>query len=275
MSPRRKSGRKRLIDLLCLNHPERDRQWLYARILAGDVAVDGHKERDPKRLVAGDAYISIHGLDPLSGSTRGPVSDAAGAYVGRGGDKLAPVLEPAQSAGFLYPGQIVLDAGSSTGGFTDCLLQHGAAGVHAVDVGYNQLDFRLRQDPRVFVRERCNIMSLNPGDLVPPAALAVADLSFRSMEGVAAHILKLLQPPADSRALLLALIKPQFELQYTNLEPEGFDGVLRDGEIIEEVLAHTAGRLAGEGIEVLQRWPAGIPGASGNREVFFLLAAKD
>jgi 23S rRNA (cytidine1920-2'-O)/16S rRNA (cytidine1409-2'-O)-methyltransferase len=261
-------GRRRLIDVLAAAYPQRDREWLYARILHGDVKVNGHREKDSKRLVAAGAGIELLAADAGEAAAAPTLQRP---YVSRGGDKLAPVLASARDAGFRYEGQVILDAGASTGGFTDCLLRSGARLVHAVDVGYNQLDYRLRSDPRVMVRERCNIMSLEPGDLDPAPAYAVADLSFRSMEGAAAKLLSLLRGPAGGPGLLLGLIKPQFELEYTGLTPEGFDGVLDDPVLIGRVLDHTRTRLAAQGVEVLGSWPAGIAGTSGNQEVFWLM----
>lgn len=284
MSPRRgpSSSRKTLIDILCSRYGQYDRQNLYARILHGDVRVEGHTERDSKRVLRPDCRIDVIGLDQQESK-----------YVSRGGDKLAPVLNQAEQLGFCFRSQVMLDAGASTGGFTDCLLQAGAAVVHAVDVGYNQLDFRLRRDDRVRVRERCNILSLDPGELEPAPIYAVADLSFRSMQGAAAHILSLLQRPEQAEAggtmksgnanpcpgkpentyrpLLLALIKPQFELAYSPVDSSQFNGIIDSPDTAQAVMDDTSARLMADGLVILGRWKAGIPGSAGNQEYFWLL----
>lgn len=274
---RKKSGkpRKKLLDLLVLRFPEQTREWLYARVLHGDVWVNGHREKQPGAAVASDAQLHVEGLPghPDSGEASKPWNQSGGtlksapSFVSRGGFKLDSVLEKADFDGFHYHNRVILDAGASTGGFTDCLLKRGAATIHAVDVGYNQLDYRLRRDPRVHVRERCNIMSIQPGELEPPPELAVADLSFRSMEGVARHILQL-----TSGKLLLALLKPQFELEYSDIQIPEFSGVISDENIALQILENTFKRLFEQGVEVKNHWPSGLKGGQGNQEYFALLA---
>jgi 23S rRNA (cytidine1920-2'-O)/16S rRNA (cytidine1409-2'-O)-methyltransferase len=156
-----------------------------------------------------------------------------------------------------------IDAGCSTGGFTDCLLQHGAPLVYAVDVGEGQLDWRLRRDPRVKTMEGTNIMSLRRADLDPLPARAVADLSFRSLQGAARQILEL-----TSEGWGIFLVKPQFELR----QPlAGFHGVLRDPDAIRATVEGLLQRLAVEGVGVEKGIPSPISGRKGNREFLLLL----
>ena len=248
----RASQKRLLTDELLYRFPQKDRKGLISHILHGDVRVNGHREYNPKALVLSDADIDLR-------------SSTAG-YVSRGGEKLESVLQEAYRAGFDYPGRILLDAGASTGGFTDCLLRHGTKGVHTVDVGYNQLDYRLRRDDRVYVHERCNIMSLSLKDLNPQPDFAVADLSFRSVVGAASHIIGLLKEP-----LLLMLIKPQFELPYSGIDLPDFSGVLKDDEILSRILDNVVYRLERDGIAIRELWPSGLSGNKGNREFFGLL----
>ncbi|MDR1894579.1 MAG: hypothetical protein LBQ61_07845, partial [Spirochaetales bacterium] len=194
--------------------PQKTRDELYALILCGEVRVDGAVCRDPKAAVRPQGTLDI----------------AEKTGVSRGTVKLAGALE---ALGLEVAGLRVLDAGASTGGFTRRLLDRGAAMVYAVDVGYNQLDYPLRRDPRVRVMERTNIMQVS--SLEPPPDLAVSDLSFRSIVGAAPHILSLCRGN-----LLLALIKPQFE--YRNA-PRDFTGVVRSPEAYREILEGVAARL--------------------------------
>jgi 23S rRNA (cytidine1920-2'-O)/16S rRNA (cytidine1409-2'-O)-methyltransferase len=214
------------------------------------VLVAGEKVLDPKRPVAEGSEVRFR----------------RDSYVGRGGRKLEHALT---SWPIPVQGRIFLDAGASTGGFTDCLLQHGASLVHAVDVGYNQLAYKLRRDNRVAVRERTNIMSISGLDPRPQAA--VADLSFRSLLGAAAHILSL-----TSDSTLIALLKPQFEYRPEDAagacEPTGeFTGVLDDASVIERILQRVLSGLEGEGLRVEDIIASPIPGQEGNREFLVLL----
>lgn len=249
------SGRP-LMDELGQRFPEEERERLYARVLHGDVLVNGHRERNPRTLVSRKAEITM----------------ALPGYMSRGGRKLGPVLQEAGKAGFDYRGRVLLDAGASSGGFTDCLLKHGARAVHTVDVGYNLLDYRLRSDGRVHVHERCNIMSLRREDLQPPPFAAVADLSFRSLAGAASRILGLLY---SERPQLLALIKPQFELTYSGVALADFSGVIKDDGQAAEILDDFRNRLAEEGLRIYGLWPSGLPGRRGNKEFFGLIASED
>ena len=240
-------ARTRLLDRMCALHPDHTREELLAFVLCGDVNVDGERVRDPGRPVNADAIIT---LAPQEGSR----------YVSRAGLKLDHALQLWQLP---VKGKVVLDAGSSTGGFTDCLLQHGARAVHAVDVGYNQLDYRLRRDERVLVHERTNSMRVD--SLEPPAAAATADLSFRSLRGAAARILRL---AGGGWAVLL--IKPQFEW---SMPPSSFDGTVPDAEL-PTILRQTLAGLAEEGVGPLALTESPVRGRRGNRE-FLLLAASE
>jgi 23S rRNA (cytidine1920-2'-O)/16S rRNA (cytidine1409-2'-O)-methyltransferase len=226
--------------------PGTDREELLARILCGEVRVDGARVRDPRFPV-----------------DSGEVSLERRRFVSRGGLKLDGALS---AYGPIVEGMCLLDAGCSTGGFTDCLLQRGASRVIAVDVGYGQLDYRLRRDPRVTLLERTNILSLVPDSLPTNPEGAVAVLSFRSLRRAAAHLLAL-----TSRHWLVALVKPQFEWRSPEAE---FRGVVRDPQVRRRVLSALAADLSAEGV-FLQRVAVASPaGARGNREYFFWLSPK-
>jgi 23S rRNA (cytidine1920-2'-O)/16S rRNA (cytidine1409-2'-O)-methyltransferase len=224
-------------------YPQHSRQELYARVLCGEVLVDGERVRDPRTGVAPTAEIRC-----LPGRR----------FVSRGGEKLEGVLS---RWGQEVTGMTFLDAGASTGGFTDCLLQRGARAVLAVERGRNQLDYRLRRDRRVVLLEGTNVMDLRPDSLPLRPEAAVADLSLRSLRGAASHILSLV-----SQGWMIALVKPQYELRRP---PESFSGVLRSLEALRSLLRQLAGDLQAEGLEVYRVTPSLLPGAAGNREYFF------
>jgi 23S rRNA (cytidine1920-2'-O)/16S rRNA (cytidine1409-2'-O)-methyltransferase len=215
---------------------------LYSLILCGEIKVDGGILRDPKAPVDPACQVEFLGRR----------------FVSRGGEKLDHGLTV---FGIDVEGLVIVDAGSSTGGFTHCLLSRGALAVHAVDVGYNQLDYSLRQDPRVIVHERTNVMDFHDPQPVPQGA--VADLSFRSIRGAASHLLSL-----TSEKWLVALIKPQFE--YPN-PPEEFDGVIKEEEVLREILAETLAGLEEEGVYLHAAAVSPITGRKGNREFLFHL----
>ncbi len=183
-------------------------------------------------------------------------------FVSRGGYKLEQALE---SWSFSVEGKVVVDAGSSSGGFTDCLLQHGASLVHAVDVGYNLLDYSLRIDERVVVHERQNIMGVEQLDPQPDGA--VADLSFRSITTAANHILDLTQ-----EGWLIALIKPQFEVPKGE---EEFKGVIEDPSLLYETLMEVYTSLKERGVGLSRLVESPILGRKGNREFLALLRSKE
>lgn len=190
-------------------------------ILAGEVAVNGVVIDKPAKAVLPDSPIALRSSGPR--------------FVGRGGEKLAAALD----AGGVDPqGHVCLDVGCSTGGFTDCLLQRGAARVYAVDVGYGQFDWGLRHDPRVILRERTNIRYIDATVVPEPVELAVIDVSFISLKKVLPPLMPFLAP----RAWIVALIKPQFEVGKGQV---GRGGVVRDESqrrrVAEDIIAFAAG----------------------------------
>jgi len=236
-----------LIDLLKIRYPARDEKELFAGILRGNVLVAGEKVVKPGTRVAPDAPISIRGTSP---------------YVSRGGAKLAAALD---LWSITCAGKVWIDAGCSTGGFTDCLLQRGVSLVYAVDVGENQLDWRMRSDPRVRPMEGTNIMTMSCASLSPSPDSAVADLSFRSLRRAAAHILGLTVARWG-----IFLVKPQFEYR---APPSSFHGVVREPGALRAILLDLVAELAGEGVAVEKAAASPIRGRKGNREFLFLLRA--
>jgi 23S rRNA (cytidine1920-2'-O)/16S rRNA (cytidine1409-2'-O)-methyltransferase len=221
--------------------PSRDRAQ--AEIAAGRVRVGGATADKPARLVApGDPVV---------------VSGPAARFVGRGGEKLDAALD---RFGIEVAGARALDAGASTGGFTDCLLQRGAAAVVAVDVGYGQLDARLRADPRVTVVERTNVRHLSAGEVGGPFPLVVADLSFISLRTVAPALLGLTTPGAD----LVVLVKPQFEAGAA--EASRCRGVIRDPDVWRRVLEEFAATYAAHRAAVAGLMVSPLRGSQGNVE---------
>ena len=222
--------------------PSRDRAR--EEIAAGRVRVSGVPADKPARLVS-----PADPVDLIGPSRR---------FVGRGGEKLDAALE-----GFDVPvaGRRALDAGASTGGFTDCLLQRGASAVVAVDVGYGQLDLGLRQDPRVRVFERTNVRNLTLEDLDgEPVTLMVADLSFISLRTVAPALLGLAAAGAD----LVLLVKPQFEAG--RAEASRGRGVIRDPDVWQQVLEQVVGTYAQGGADLRGLVASPLLGAEGNVE---------
>jgi 23S rRNA (cytidine1920-2'-O)/16S rRNA (cytidine1409-2'-O)-methyltransferase len=237
--------RRRLDQLLVDRGLVSSRERAQALVRAGLVRVAGTPMSRPDQLVAADLAIEV------AGGT---------GYVSRGGDKLAAGLDAFR----IDPrGRCCLDVGASTGGFTDVLLQRGAERVIAVDVGYGQLAWSLRQDPRVIVMERVNIRHLDR--LPQPADLGVIDVSFISLRLVLPRVRQLLSPPGET----VALVKPQFEVGKGAV---GKGGVVRDPAQHEQVLDELR-RFAGEiGYQVAGQLPSPVLGTKGNRE--FLLYLK-
>ena len=234
-----------LIERLKTLYPGHDEKELFADILRGDVLVAGEKVLKPGTLVPPDAEVSVRRKPP---------------YVSRGGEKLAAGLD---LWGIDCRGKTWIDAGCSTGGFTDCLLRRGATLVYAIDVGENQLDWRLRTDPRVRVMESTNVMAVTAEALDPRPDSAVADLSFRSIRQAASRILAL---TAERRGIFL--VKPQFE--YTDPPPE-FRGVVRGGRALRVIMDGLIAGLAEEGVDVEDGTESPLRGRKGNREFLFLL----
>jgi 23S rRNA (cytidine1920-2'-O)/16S rRNA (cytidine1409-2'-O)-methyltransferase len=199
----------------------------------------------------------------VDGSEAVAIAAAPNDYVSRGGHKLRAALD---AFAIDVQGRRALDAGASTGGFTDCLLQAGAAEVVAVDVGRGQLAWSLREDPRVTVVERTNIRELHAGDLGDPFDVVVADLSFISLRLVAANLLELATPAA----VFVLLVKPQFE---AGRERVGKGGVVRDPAVHRAVLGEVTADLAAAGLGIAAVIASPIRGAEGNVE-FLALAAR-
>jgi len=215
--------------------------------MAGMVEVDKVKVDKPGRPVSVSASVHVKSNYP--------------AYVSRGGLKLDAALK-----GFSVKvdGQVVIDVGASTGGFTDCLLKHGARKVIAVDVGYGQLDWQLRQDQRVEVLEKTNVRYLKPEDLNQPIHGAVIDVSFISLKIVVPPVSKLL----TRHAFIVALIKPQFEVGKGKV---GKGGVVRDPKLHLQVVEDLARFFEDSGWAVEGQIPSPLLGPKGNREFLIYL----
>jgi 23S rRNA (cytidine1920-2'-O)/16S rRNA (cytidine1409-2'-O)-methyltransferase len=229
--------------------PSRDRA--VELITEGRVTVRGALADKPARLVAPADAIVVQG--------------PARRYVSRGGEKLAAGLD---GFGVDVEGRRALDAGASTGGFTDCLLQRGAREVVAVDVGYGQFHERLRADTRVDLRERTNVRTLDAMAIGGAVDIVVADLSFISLRTVAPALLACAAPGAD----LVLLVKPQFEAG--RAEASRGRGVIRDAEVRDRVLTEVCGALTELGAAIMGTMESPLKGADGNVELL-LHARKD
>jgi 23S rRNA (cytidine1920-2'-O)/16S rRNA (cytidine1409-2'-O)-methyltransferase len=220
-----------------------------ASVLAGDVVLLPERKRaeKPGQLVPEDV-----GIEVLRGRE----------FVSRGGVKLANALDRLDVE---VAGRRALDVGASTGGFTDCLLQRGAAHVVTIDVGYGELDWRLRTDPRVTVIERTNARSLRPEALPYAPDLIVVDVSFISL----AKILPAVLASAAASFDCLALIKPQFEVGRGQV---GKGGVVRDADRRRQALVEVGRSALALGVDVLGYASSGLPGPKGNLETFVWLA---
>jgi 23S rRNA (cytidine1920-2'-O)/16S rRNA (cytidine1409-2'-O)-methyltransferase len=218
-----------------------------ALIMAGAVFSGERKLAKPGEMLAEDAALEVRGKDHP--------------WVSRGGIKLDHGL---MHFAFDVTGAVALDVGSSTGGFTDVLLSRGAAKVYAVDVGRNQLAWKLRQDPRVIVHEQTNARNLDPSIIPEPVDVVVCDASFIGLSKVLQAPLRLARPGAK----LIALIKPQFE---AGREEVGKGGVVRDPDVHERVCSEARAWAESQGWTVLGITPSPITGPEGNVE--FLLGA--
>jgi len=185
-------------------------------------------------------------------------------YASRGGVKLAAALD---HFGLDPAGRQAMDVGASTCGFTDVLLRRGAASVIALDVGHGQLDWRLRNDPRVLVRERVNARALTAGDVPHPVDLVTIDVSFISLKHILPALPAFLSPGAD----IVALIKPQFE---AGRDEVGRHGIIRDPAIHDAVIARVTEAADALGLRRIALAPAAITGATGNQEFFLHLKAR-
>lgn len=243
------TGEKARLDIVLLERGlATSREKARALIMAGQVVVGDHVADKAGQQVSREAEIRLKG-EPLP-------------FVSRGGLKLAKALD---FFGIDVQGRTALDVGASTGGFTDCLLQHGARKVFAVDVGYGQLAWKLRSDERVVSLEKTNIRHLKPETLGEVPDVAVIDASFISLDKVLPPTVELVQPGA----ILIALIKPQFEVGRGHV---GKGGVVRDPEKHREVtegVCRVAERLD---LEVLGVTESPILGPKGNRE--FLICMR-
>lgn len=239
--------KSRLDALLVARGLFESREKAQRALMAGIVEVAGRRDRKPGDRVRGDAEISVL---------------AAEKYVSRGGFK----LEAALDAFALDPaGRVCLDIGASTGGFTDCLLQRGAAKVYAFDVGHSQLHWKIRSDPRVVAKEGINCRRLSPGDVGERVWLAVADVSFISLTLILPPAFELLEPEGS----MVVLIKPQFEL---SREAVSRGGIVTDPALHEAAVEKIRTFVSAAGRRWLGVVESPILGTAGNRE--FLACLK-
>jgi 23S rRNA (cytidine1920-2'-O)/16S rRNA (cytidine1409-2'-O)-methyltransferase len=243
MATRAKEKKQRLDLLVAERGLAESRQKAQALILAGQVRVDGVRADKAGSLFPSAVRIELAG----SGQR----------YVSRAGDKLDGALS---DFGLDPSGKICLDAGSSTGGFTDCLLQHGAVQVFAIDVTTSQLAWKLQQDPRVTQIE-ANVRYLQPSALPAAPALVTVDLSFISVTKVLPRLAEL----AAAKAEFLILVKPQFELERGQV---GSGGIVRDPALRERAVEKVSEAARAAGLEVLGARPSHVMGAEGNQEIF-------
>ncbi len=246
----KKKEKIRLDRLLVLRGIAKSRQRAQSMIMAGRVIVDSNRTDKPGTLVAKDAQIDLKGTEIP--------------YVSRGGIKLEHALgyfriNPA--------GMTCLDAGASTGGFTDCLLQNNAEKVYAVDVGYGQFDLRLRNDPRVVLFERTNIRYITRNEIPVFFDLAVIDVSFISLRLVVPVVMNFVKPGG----LILPLVKPQFEVGKGEV---GKGGVVRDPLKHEKVIEDLVRYFTDAGLIFRGVTASPILGPKGNKEFFVLFGVR-
>ena len=245
----RKPGKIRLDVLIVERGLAPSRERAQALLLAGNVLVNGQKMEKPGSQVAADARMEIIG--------------EALRYASRGGLKLEGALE---DFGIAPQGLICMDVGSSTGGFTDCLLQRGAARVFAVDVTVDQLDWKVRQDTRVTTVER-NARYLQADDIAERPGLVTMDVSFISV----AKVLPAVVPVAAAGADFLILIKPQFELEKSEI---GKGGIVRDASLHQKAIERVQAAATACGLEIVEVRPSHLPGTGGNQEFFLHARAR-
>lgn len=234
--------KERLDKLLVDRELVETRSKAAALIMAGQVFVDDQKIEKAGAQVRTDSSVEVRGL--------------TNPYVSRGGLKLEAALDAFE---YGCDGKVVFDVGASTGGFTDCVLQRGAVRVYAIDVGYGQLAWRLRQDERVINLERTNIRGLDPEQLPEKGDLAVIDCSFISLDKVLPHTLPLLGQEAD----VITLIKPQFEVGRQNI---GKGGVVRDTQAREDAIQDVILGAKALGLRYVQGIDCPVHGPAGNIE---------
>ena len=250
--PQQRQRRQRLDAELVRRGLARSREHASELIAAGRVKVSGAVATKPATGVTTDAAVLV---------TEDPQRPD---YVSRGGHKLAGALAAFEPAGLSVSGRRCLDAGASTGGFTDVLLRHGAGQVVAVDVGYGQLAWRIRQDPRVVVHDRTNVRELTPAMIGGPVDVVVGDLSFISLLVVLDALLGVTAPDGD----LALMVKPQFEV---GRERVGKGGVVRDPDLRAEAVASVAAAAAERGWGARMVTTSPLPGPAGNVEFFLWL----
>jgi len=236
------SKKERLDTILVKRGLVESRERARRLFLAGQILVKGIPQPKPGMQVRPDVEISL--------------KESLQKYVSRGGYKLEAALN---RFGINPAGCVCMDVGASTGGFTDCLLQRGAVRVYAIDVGYGQLHFRLRNDPRVLLRERVNARLLSEKVVPEPVDLTVIDVSFISLKLILPAVARLLVPGG----VVIPLIKPQFEAERKKV-PRG--GVVKDRDVHRQVLEAMLGEFGRMGWLVLGLMPSPLMGTSGNRE---------
>ncbi len=247
----RMARKERLDKLLVEKKIVRTREKAKALIMAGKVAVEGNRVDKPGTQIHVDARLQLREGDS--------------AYVSRGGEKMEGALK---AFGIDPKGMIVMDVGASTGGFTDCILQKGAAKVYAVDVGYGQLAWKLQKDPRVINLERRNVRYLQRDEVQEETDLILIDTSFISIEKFLPHLLGFLK----KGGAILSLIKPQFEVGKGEV---GKGGVVRDKALHEKVIDRISNFGRGLGLKVLGVTESPLLGPKGNREFFICLKKEN
>ena len=239
------NGKLRLTELLVARGLFADSAAAERAVLAGEVLVSGQSVSQPSLAVGQDCELGLR---------------QRSAYVSRGGDKLAGALADFR---FNVTGLRCMDVGASSGGFTDCLLQLGAASVTAVDVAYGQFDWKLRNDSRVQLLERCNIRDLADSGFQAAIDLMVVDLSFTKLSSMFSVLGRLLLP----YGWMVALVKPQFELDAAEV---GSGGIVREQHLHEKALRLAVDAAAAQGFAVKLIMPSRLRGSKGNQEYFLL-----
>jgi 23S rRNA (cytidine1920-2'-O)/16S rRNA (cytidine1409-2'-O)-methyltransferase len=243
-------SRKSRLDIHLVEHGFfSSREQAQRAIMAGEVRVGEAVVDKASVKVGDDAAVSVQAPSP---------------YVGRGGVKLEGAL---RHFGISVAGQIALDIGASTGGFTDCLLQQGAKKVYAIDVGHGQLAWKIRNDPRVIVREKLNARVLSRVDIPERIDLCVIDVSFISLTLILPNAFELVTP----NGMILALIKPQFELQASEVAR---GGIVRDAALHEKAQNKIRDFVVNGGHSVIGLVPSEITGTDGNQEFFVCVRTK-
>lgn len=230
-----------------------------SRARAQSFIMAGEAFADDKRIDKAGALVSVDAVLRVTPRRR---------FVSRGGEKLDGALTAFGDRFTDLRGLVAVDVGASTGGFTDCLLQRGAAKVYAVDVGYGQLDDKLRADARVVSRERTNARDLGASDFDEPIDLVVVDASFIGLAKLLPAIKRVLAPAGE----LVALVKPQFEAG--RAEVSRGKGVIRDHAVREEAIDSARRTAVEEGFQILAEVDSAVPGPKGNRERFLYARAR-